>query len=274
MCLHFPPALPLTFPRPSPCRPCQDGRRTLFQLPGSAGRQVAARAGAAAAGSDSTQPSTPAAPAASDPSASATEVTLAVRCQAAFGDTVAVVGEAPELGAWDPAAGVALTWGEGNVWTARLRLAPGAFSFKVCSDMVAALCQAAAPRNAARLLVQLQPLPRQLQALCVGPGSPDLVGHPRLAPAGGEAAGARRGGVGGRRQPELRGAGAVAAAGGLQRGARGLHVRRPGVHARGGGARQGPAAGGAESWVEGWLGRAAPAGSAHASSMGCAESRC
>jgi hypothetical protein len=42
-----------------------------------------------------------------------------------------VVGGPPELGAWDAGAAPALTWGEGDVWTATLELPAGEHEFKV-----------------------------------------------------------------------------------------------------------------------------------------------
>lgn len=66
--------------------------------------------------------------------------------ETSFGDCVAVVGEAPELGAWDPQHGRALEWREGGRWTARAVLPPGEHSFKVGRRSFM-LCMAAAFRH-------------------------------------------------------------------------------------------------------------------------------
>jgi hypothetical protein len=52
-------------------------------------------------------------------------------CEVAFGDSVVIVGDAPELGGWDPYAGLPLQWGEGHNWTAHAELPSGYINFKV-----------------------------------------------------------------------------------------------------------------------------------------------
>jgi hypothetical protein len=59
-------------------------------------------------------------------------VKLTTTYTAAFGEYLKVVGGPPELGAWDAGAAPALTWGEGDVWTATLELPAGEHEFKVC----------------------------------------------------------------------------------------------------------------------------------------------
>ena len=49
----------------------------------------------------------------------------------AFGDGVRLVGSTPELGAWDPHSGLALSWQEGGSWAARAALPPGTAAFKL-----------------------------------------------------------------------------------------------------------------------------------------------
>ncbi|GAB4813171.1 hypothetical protein N2152v2_000217 [Parachlorella kessleri] len=49
-------------------------------------------------------------------------VHFAVQCGVGFGDSLAVVGSGPELGAWDAQAGLQLVWGEGDVWTGAVDL--------------------------------------------------------------------------------------------------------------------------------------------------------
>jgi hypothetical protein len=60
-----------------------------------------------------------------------TMVKLTTSYTAAFGEYLKVVGGPPELGAWDAGAAPALTWGEGDVWTATLELPAGEHEFKV-----------------------------------------------------------------------------------------------------------------------------------------------
>ncbi len=52
------------------------------------------------------------------------------------GEQLAVVGDRPELGSWDPSRGLALARGPGSApgadnWTAAVQLAAGPLSFKV-----------------------------------------------------------------------------------------------------------------------------------------------
>lgn len=58
-------------------------------------------------------------------------VKLTTTYTAAFGEYLKVVGGPTELGAWDAGAAPALTWGEGDVWTATLELPAGEHEFKV-----------------------------------------------------------------------------------------------------------------------------------------------
>jgi len=58
-------------------------------------------------------------------------VKLTTTYTAAFGEYLKVVGGPAELGAWDAGAAPALTWGEGDVWTATLELPAGEHEFKV-----------------------------------------------------------------------------------------------------------------------------------------------
>jgi hypothetical protein len=49
----------------------------------------------------------------------------------AFGEHLRLVGSLPELGAWDPEAGLKLDWSDGDNWSAEAALPPGAVEFKV-----------------------------------------------------------------------------------------------------------------------------------------------
>ncbi len=49
----------------------------------------------------------------------------------AFGDRLCVVGDLPQLGAWDPHKGLVLEWSGGHVWTGNVHLPPGHMCFKV-----------------------------------------------------------------------------------------------------------------------------------------------
>jgi hypothetical protein len=60
-----------------------------------------------------------------------TMVKLTTVYKADFGEYLKVVGGPVELGAWDAAAAPALTWSEGDMWTATLELPPGAHELKV-----------------------------------------------------------------------------------------------------------------------------------------------
>ncbi|KAG1660557.1 hypothetical protein FOA52_002001 [Chlamydomonas sp. UWO 241] len=65
-------------------------------------------------------------------SAPAPSVEFRIAYGTAFGESVKLVGGSPEFGAWVPAAGVALKWSEGNVWSATMPMEPGhSFEFKV-----------------------------------------------------------------------------------------------------------------------------------------------
>jgi len=75
----------------------------------------------AAAFSASHAPGTPAVPAASDP----VKVTFAIRCKTQLGESVCILGSAPELGAWDASSAVEMTWTEDHVWRAEVAVAPG-----------------------------------------------------------------------------------------------------------------------------------------------------
>ena len=46
--------------------------------------------------------------------------------QVHFAQEVVLVGESPSLGAWQLASAAAMTWGEGDVWTATVSLHAGA----------------------------------------------------------------------------------------------------------------------------------------------------
>ncbi|KAF8055666.1 rca [Scenedesmus sp. PABB004] len=63
-------------------------------------------------------------------SGGSTMVKLTTTYTAAFGEYLKVVGGPAELGAWDAGAAPALTWGEGDVWTATLELPAGEHEFK------------------------------------------------------------------------------------------------------------------------------------------------
>ncbi len=47
-----------------------------------------------------------------------------VPCRVAYGDNLWVVGDAPELGAWNPKAGLALKWTEGDKWIGSIEVHP------------------------------------------------------------------------------------------------------------------------------------------------------
>ena len=59
-------------------------------------------------------------------------VKFAAHFSGKLGDKVLVCGGCRALGNWEPDAAPALTWGEGDVWTATLELPPGTHEFKVC----------------------------------------------------------------------------------------------------------------------------------------------
>lgn len=63
-----------------------------------------------------------------------TMVKLTTTYTAAFGEYLKVVGGPVELGAWDAGAAPALTWGDGDVWTATLELPAGTHEFKVGTE--------------------------------------------------------------------------------------------------------------------------------------------
>lgn len=52
-------------------------------------------------------------------------VRVRVQCRTSPGESVAIVGSTAALGAWDAAAAVPLTWGEGHVWSGELPLLLG-----------------------------------------------------------------------------------------------------------------------------------------------------
>lgn len=54
----------------------------------------------------------------------------------AFGEHLRLVGSAERLGAWDPAAGLALEWAEGDNWSADAALPEGAIDFKVPPSLI------------------------------------------------------------------------------------------------------------------------------------------
>eukprot|EP00879_Flechtneria_rotunda_P023479 GHRR01024836.1.p1 GENE.GHRR01024836.1~~GHRR01024836.1.p1 ORF type:complete len:450 (+),score=164.92 GHRR01024836.1:256-1605(+) len=68
-----------------------------------------------------------------------TMVKLTTSYTAAFGEYLKVVGGPSELGAWDAGAAPALTWGEGDVWTATLELPAGEHEFKVSLPVAGAI---------------------------------------------------------------------------------------------------------------------------------------
>ncbi|KAF8062670.1 IFT46 [Scenedesmus sp. PABB004] len=73
----------------------------------------------------------PAAGPATAPDGSArVQVTILLERRVAFGESLAVVGSGGPLGAWSPAGGLRLTWGEGDVWRGQVALAPGVHEFK------------------------------------------------------------------------------------------------------------------------------------------------
>lgn len=54
--------------------------------------------------------------------------------QVHYGDSVKLVGSAPELGDWDLDRAPELSWGDGDVWTTSVELPPGSeVHFKVWS---------------------------------------------------------------------------------------------------------------------------------------------
>jgi hypothetical protein len=60
-----------------------------------------------------------------------TPVKFALRRKCELGESWKVVGPAAELGRWSPDLARRMTWGEGDVWTATVKLAPGEHEFKV-----------------------------------------------------------------------------------------------------------------------------------------------
>ena len=53
-------------------------------------------------------------------------------CQAAFGESLKVVGSSQDLGAWDIAAAPNMSWTDGHVWALDLELPEGAdFEYKI-----------------------------------------------------------------------------------------------------------------------------------------------
>lgn len=70
--------------------------------------------------------------------ASATAATFTVPAQPlAFGEHLRLVGSVPELGSWEPEAGLKLEWGDGDTWSTAADLAHGAVEFKVLSQIFA-----------------------------------------------------------------------------------------------------------------------------------------
>lgn len=53
--------------------------------------------------------------------------------QVNYGETIKLVGSAPELGGWDIGAAPELAWSDGDVWTTTLELPPGDVHFKVAT---------------------------------------------------------------------------------------------------------------------------------------------
>lgn len=58
------------------------------------------------------------------------EVQFVVPVQVNFGDCVKVVGNESALGCWDCTRALPLQWNEGNIWTQKVDLNPGAYEFK------------------------------------------------------------------------------------------------------------------------------------------------
>lgn len=54
----------------------------------------------------------------------------------AFGEHLRLVGSAPKLGGWDPEAGLALEWAEGDNWSAEASLPAGVVEFKVLRGLL------------------------------------------------------------------------------------------------------------------------------------------
>ncbi len=68
--------------------------------------------------------------------AAAASTTFTVPAQPlAFGEHLALVGSAPELGVWEPQSGLKLEWADGDNWSAQAELAPGAVEFKVLNAL-------------------------------------------------------------------------------------------------------------------------------------------
>jgi len=57
--------------------------------------------------------------------AATTTLRFAIQCPCAFGESMAVVGSAPALGAWSPAGALQLTWNDGHVWSGAVEVARG-----------------------------------------------------------------------------------------------------------------------------------------------------
>ena len=73
----------------------------------------------------------------------------------AFGEHLRLVGSVPEMGDWEPEAGLALEWSEGDNWSAAATLPAGAVEFKVLSDTPCAGLVAACPGCACTICVRL-----------------------------------------------------------------------------------------------------------------------
>ncbi|CAD7695848.1 unnamed protein product [Ostreobium quekettii] len=58
------------------------------------------------------------------------EVKFIVPVRVNYGDSVKVVGNESALGGWDYDRGIPLQWSEGNIWTNKVDLNPGAYEFK------------------------------------------------------------------------------------------------------------------------------------------------
>lgn len=80
-----------------------------------------------------TEVSAPAA--AAQPNSTTTEgvvrVSIAVSHSVRWGDRIAVIGQDQVLGSWQPGQSLALSWSEGDIWTAEVVLPPGVHEFKV-----------------------------------------------------------------------------------------------------------------------------------------------
>ncbi|GAB4816102.1 hypothetical protein N2152v2_003148 [Parachlorella kessleri] len=61
----------------------------------------------------------------------AVPVEFEVACEVPFGDSVRLCGDAAELGAWDPEAGLTLEWSDGHKWAASTQLPAVEVRFKV-----------------------------------------------------------------------------------------------------------------------------------------------